>query len=277
MQDNSLASANGSLLFSQASWAVNEGDVLTVEVQRINGSVGAASVRVVAHFLSASADDASLSASTLSWEDGDSESQILEINLSADALEEDDELLVLRLESPTGGASLLQPNLAYVRISDVGSASTLSPLDDEVIVSHSRSTVLLSVQRQGDVQNSASVDWTLDLPEGLGFTQTSGTLEWAAGDTAGKTVELSYSSKPDTEVDFALKLSNPLNASLNGDTVNVHKQAVPPNVTPPTPGGGNSVNGQSGGGSATLLLLLLLMSGITSRVREPLRVSLDRK
>lgn len=273
LEDNSLATTNGSLAFSQSAWAGTEGETLTIEVQRINGTAGAIAVNVLAHFLNTNSSDASLGASSLNWADGDSAPKTLTLTLNSDALEENEELLVLRLESPSGGASLMQPNLAWVRISDAGTASALSPLHTAVTVSHAQNNILLSVQRKGDVQSTASVDWSLgDLGE-LSMVETSGSLSWEAGDITAKTVTLSYSSKPEASASFSFNLSNAVNASLEADTVSVQKQAYVPPTTPNPPPGGNNIANNSGGGAAGFVLLCMLLMRVLGAIR-PRKLSL---
>ena len=71
------------------------------------------------------AADATLASTTLNWADGDVQPKSATLNLAADALDEDLELLMVRLVDPYGGADIAYPDTAQVTIADSDKAARL--------------------------------------------------------------------------------------------------------------------------------------------------------
>ena len=111
----------GAFRFSQSNTNVSEAvGQATVTVQRVNGSDGAVSVAYAAAAGTATAgQDFTPASGILNWADGDSASKTFKVTIANDTLQEPTETILLTLSSPTGGATLDQPN------------ATLSILDND--------------------------------------------------------------------------------------------------------------------------------------------------
>ena len=126
------------------------------------------------------------------------------------------------------------------------------------------SSASVAVQRQGDVSKQVSVDYATmggSAHAGTNYTPVSGTLTWAAGETAAKSITVSdlRAAQSGNEVSVFIALSDPTEGAEIG---------TPPTaeIVIPAKAGGGSVGGGGGGGSlapATLAFfaLLILMSG----------------
>jgi hypothetical protein len=116
----------GSLRFSSAAYSVGEGGgSFTVTVQRINGSTGVASVLFgIAPGTASGGQDYTVPPSNgmLIWNDGEAGDKTFEVTILDDALAEENETILLRLEAPSA-ASLGTPSTATLRIIDDDSTS----------------------------------------------------------------------------------------------------------------------------------------------------------
>lgn len=81
-------------------------------------------------------------------------------------------------------------------------------------VNETQSSVTITVARSGDLSQAISVDYSataLSATAGVDFTETSGTLNWAATDSAAKTfsVQIAQDSQVESDETVQLALSNP--------------------------------------------------------------------
>ena len=115
----------GQFVFSTSNESINEnGGSITFEVNRIDGSDGEVSVEVEA-IIAPDENTATLNSDfhiegspKLTWADGDNGPQSITLEIHEDADWEGNEMLVLRLDNPTGGASLGEPQQAQLTIID---------------------------------------------------------------------------------------------------------------------------------------------------------------
>jgi hypothetical protein len=101
----------GQLRFSGSALTVGEaaGDA-TLMIERVAGSTGAISVRVTSTGGTATAgQDYTGVATTIRFADGDSAAKPVSFAINNDAMDEQDETVLLALSDPTGGATLLSP------------------------------------------------------------------------------------------------------------------------------------------------------------------------
>jgi plastocyanin len=111
----------GTLRFSQASYSVTEGTAnVTVTVNRVSGSDGAASVSWQAAPGTATAADFTPGTGTLSWADGDSADKTFQVHIVNDTLAEPTETALLTLSGATGAA-----------LDNAHRSATLSILDND--------------------------------------------------------------------------------------------------------------------------------------------------
>ena len=117
--DNDFNTSPGELSFTATVFRAPEGSGgVTVKVQRLGGSHGAASVRLAAINGGATAGvDYKLPLMrVLRWADGDSATKSLRVTFLNDSIRENNERFQLMLTSPTGGATLGTPVKAIVTI-----------------------------------------------------------------------------------------------------------------------------------------------------------------
>jgi len=116
--DEYAAASPGSLRFSQATYAVTEGENLVVTVERVGGTSGTVSVQYASSDGTATAgSDYTPASGTLTFADGET-SKTFTLTTIQDSTAEADETLVLSLKNPTGGATLGSPNQATLVISE---------------------------------------------------------------------------------------------------------------------------------------------------------------
>lgn len=286
LSNQTLTSANGSFTMASPSLTGIEGQSLTISVNREGGSVGTVAVQVETLNASTTSADAALSTSTLTWADGDTQPKTVTLNLIDDALDENLELVLLRLKAPQGGASIAYPETTQVLIGDAGASTTLQLLDSALTVDQSRGKALITVTRQGSAAGEARVSYrTVANGSYGGFTATDGELIWTAGDAAAKiiSVPLNNSLSSGQQATFQVELSNAVNADLPGSggiaantvlaSVTVagpSSSTTPPpsSVAPTPPSGGGAAGGGGGSNQLAWLVALTLLLGFRQWQRK---------
>ncbi len=193
-----------SLNFSSPTYAVGEnGSNTNVTVNRSGAATNAVSVTWTTANGSAiagqdfgTAGNPAQRSGTLSWPAGDSSpksfavgSFLATLPIINDALAEGDESFTITLSAPTGGAVLGPTSTATLTIVDDESTVGFSPAT--LTVSEAGPNATLTLTRTGSSATAASVSWTTasgTAGAGSDFTQSSGTVNWAAGDGAPKTI-----------------------------------------------------------------------------------------
>jgi hypothetical protein len=109
----------GTLQFSAAAYTVSESTpVITIAVNRINGSSGAASVQYATSAGTATADvDYNERSGTLNWPSGNATPKGIDVPINDDALVEGNETVTITLSMPTG-ATLSGPTTVTLTIVD---------------------------------------------------------------------------------------------------------------------------------------------------------------
>lgn len=200
----------GTLQFLTTTYYVNEGigPVTTFTVTRNEGSQGAISVQytISDEGTADSGLDYSGGIGRLSWADGDNTPKAIDLTLLDDQLIEDPETIQLRLENPTGNATLGFYQQATLIIVD----NDKQPLEPQVIPDETANlqfalpvywakeesgSVELSVTRTGSAESEISVPYlaTINSTATLGkdYLGGSGTLHWLAGDEQPQTFTIS--------------------------------------------------------------------------------------
>lgn len=262
LKNETLSSINGTLTITTPSVSAQEGQNVTVTVSRTGGGTGAVSVQLDLLHGSSDASDVTVGSQTLSWAAGDTQDKSLSIALNTDGATEDLELLLVRLKNPQGGATLNYPDTAHVRIAEAGATTRLRLLSSTVAVDDVRAKAFITVTRQGSVSGAASVNFaTVPNANFTGFTAQQGTLNWADGDGAAKTITVVIDPtrlQSGQSGSFDVQLTATGNANLeadNGSVVATLTAAV--NVTDSTPIAPPS-SGGGGGGAFGLKWLVLL-------------------
>jgi hypothetical protein len=186
---------------SAGSYTVNEnGGSITVTVTKTGACDASVGYVVTGNTATAGADFTATSG-TLSFF-GAQTTRTFTITIANDALAEGNEALNVRLINPVDCA-LGQNRHAAVTILDDDSAGTLQFGATNYNVSEVSATTTISVLRTGGSAGAVSVPWT--LLSNIGVTgldtqgATSGTLNWAAGDSTAKS--FTVMSKDDSLVE----------------------------------------------------------------------------
>jgi ribosomal protein L35AE/L33A len=228
--DNETPSA-GTLQFSKASYSVDEdGGKVRITVTREGGSFGDASVDFAT--VDGNADDSAVAgddyigdSATLSWSDGDDSDRTFRINITDDDIVEGNETFNLILSNPDN-APISDPGVAVVTIDDDddGDAEpgTLQFSDAEYDVDEDDGSIEITVTRVGGSDGAVSVRCASSngsATAGNDYVQTTNTLNWGDGDSAGKscTVPILDDSIIEGDETFNLTLSNATGGATIGD------------------------------------------------------------
>lgn len=221
--DQTRGVAQGSLTFSASSFAAAEGQQAQLSVERVGGTTGAATVDYEVLATTASAGDTVAQTGTLTWADGDATAQTIAIDVVADAELEALEHAIVRLVNPTGGATLGDRASANLYLSDVGAAAEMAVFADTVdVAERGFGRAIVVMQRIGDAQGAASIDFAITGGDAVAATDfdgpTSGTLSWGAGDAVPQSIEFSITDDGVGEADefFEITFSNAQGAALAG-------------------------------------------------------------
>ncbi|HYU35007.1 MAG TPA: Calx-beta domain-containing protein [Thermoanaerobaculia bacterium] len=215
----------GFLQLSASAYSVNENaGTVTVTVTRTGGTDGAVAVSYATSDGTATdpADFAD-AAGTLNWADGDAAPKTFQVTIVDDLLDEPDETFGVALSNPQV-AVLGAPTTATVTILDNDPPAVLNPgvlqlSASAYSVNENAGTVTITVTRTGGSDGAVSVSYaTSDDTAGspADFTAAGGMLNWADGDTAPKTFQVTIADDLLDEPDetFGVTLSNPQAATL---------------------------------------------------------------
>jgi choice-of-anchor B domain-containing protein len=258
VRDNTLEPEQGNVSFDAQTYLVEEGASATVSVERKSGSTGAVSVKWEILAGATDDDDLALESGTLSWGDGDSQSQAITIPVTADTRGEPKESLFIRLYDPAGSLSLTSPSIAIISIKV--SQGTGNPNEAPVVDAGADMTVNTgaTVSLQGSATDADSTSLTYVWEQVSGTTVTLGqadtpTAEFTAPNAAA-------------ELSFSLTVTDD-KGGADSDTVAVNIVAPPPLpvVTPPKSGGGGCTVTTGNAKDSSLPILLLIAGLLMSR------------
>jgi choice-of-anchor B domain-containing protein len=222
-RDNTRDVPEGSFSFAVPSTAVDEGQLAQMAVQRKGGSTGAVSVNYELLSATAESEDYQVTSGVLNWGSGDTAVKNIAITATNDGVLEGIEHVIVRLISPSGGATLANLSTASLYISDPGAASSISfvdPIIETTEYGHARLVAIL--KRRGAALGAVRVDYSMTAGDAIVGTDfqgsTSGTVTWVAGDGNPKVLEFSISDDAAVEVDefFQITLNNLTGATVVG-------------------------------------------------------------
>jgi uncharacterized delta-60 repeat protein len=220
----------GTIAMADATASVNEtAGTVTLSVTRTAGSDGVVGVSYATSAGSATEGaDFTATSGNLSWADGESATKTIVVPILDDADYELEETFSVTLSAISGGAALGADTTTVTIINDdpaqqgrIEMASTTATADE------SSGSVSITVNRVSGSDQAVSVDYATvqdSAVEGVDFTGANGTLDWADGDSAAKTIVVPILDDPDFELDetFSVVLSNVTGgAALGGDTTTV--------------------------------------------------------
>ena len=263
LADRTLDVPQGTVSLSGGTYGGAEGQSVNIVMRRSGGTNGAVGVSV--EIVPATTDAADLAGvvGALNWIDGDNADKSLNISLTNDGVAEGLEQFIVRLTSPTGGATISGTTVANVYISDPGAAALVEFDVVTINVDEQISTTAIAVvKRRGNAAGVVSIDYLLsggDATAGSDFQgATNGTLNWADGDADSKWIEFAIVGDASSEGGefFELSLSNPTGAALGNQSVlRINIADGPAQI--PSPGGG---------GSFGWLLVILLSAALLERM-----------
>ncbi len=222
--------------------SVNEtAGTVTLTVARTGGSNGAVTVDFATSDATAAAGgDYTAASGTLTWESGDSAAKNIVVPILDDALVENPETFQVTLSNVTGGAGLGAANGTVTIVSDdVPPPGTLAIAPTALSVNEAAGTATLSVARSGGSAGDVSLTFTTvagSASAGSDFTAANGSLTWADGDTAAKSIVVPILNDTEVEADeqFSVTLAQPTGgASLGASaaTVTIVSEDVAPTGT----------------------------------------------
>ncbi|MDM7861924.1 choice-of-anchor B family protein [Alteromonas sp. ASW11-36] len=211
LKDETISSADTAVQFSDAQYAGDEGSEVSITVNR----QGTDAISVDYHFITGSARDSDFEGTrgTLNWATGEVGSKTITVSLDLDSTEEPNELFFVRLSNPRGG-QLLTRNTAFVTINGAGAVRGVIGFEqDAQSIRENQGTVSFNVARNGGSDTAIAVNYDVTAGEaaaGSDFTATSGTLNWADGDTEDKTIEVDILDDGESESteSFTINLSS---------------------------------------------------------------------
>jgi hypothetical protein len=190
----------GTLALSATSYVASQpASSVTIVVNRSGGSSGAVSVGYSTSNGTATAGaEYTASSGTLTWADGDAAAKSIAVPLSATAFAGSRNFTVT-LSAPSGSATLGSPSSAAVSItgSTPAAAGTLALAAASYSVNQATGTATLSVTRTGGSAGAVSVAYGTangSASAGNHYTAVTGTLTWANGDAAAKSISVPLSA-----------------------------------------------------------------------------------
>uniref|UniRef100_A0A486XLJ0 Calx-beta domain-containing protein n=1 Tax=Rheinheimera sp. BAL341 TaxID=1708203 RepID=A0A486XLJ0_9GAMM len=224
LADNTKASAAGSVSFSASEVVVTPGEVAQLLVQR---PAGEGDINVAYQTFAGSAQqdiDYEAIAGRLSWSAGDNASKSISLT-TLDSGIEGKRSVFIRLYDPQGGATLASPALAMVTFgTEPARAGSLSLVQQSATAIEGQS-VTLTVQRLSGSDGAVSVQYQLESGTAQAvedFTDNSGQLDWADGDSSDKSFSISLLDDDIAETDesFTVRISS-VDGSVTGPVDNI--------------------------------------------------------
>lgn len=216
----------GQVGFSSATYSVDEnGGIMTITVNRTNGSSGGASVNYTTSNGTATAgNDYTTASGQLNWADGDSAPKSFNVPILDDSLVEGNETFTVTL-SGAFGVVLGTPNPATVTINDIESAGTA-----QFTVSSSGAaeggTVVLTVTRTGGSSGPLTVNYSTangSATAGEDFNAASGSITFPDGDISPQSISIPIldDAIPEGDETFTVALTGANLGSPNSVTITI--------------------------------------------------------
>lgn len=216
LKDRTQLSNQGSLGFSNNTIDTIQGETLTINVQRSNAASPDQIVSVNYQLLPGSAkanSDYTPIAGTLTWAANDTTDKTIEIDINADNTgSEFKEKFFVRLSQPSNSATLNKHSYLTVNINGRDDSGAIAFTSANTTVAENQGDLAITVARQGSSTGAVSVSYLLSAGTatiGEDVESASGTINWADGDSAEKSIQISIIDDTDDEADesFFIDLS----------------------------------------------------------------------
>ncbi len=209
----------GSLQFSSANYSVAQATgSLEITVDRVDGSNGAVSVEYLTQAGTAdSGTNYTAASGILSWDSGDATAKTFTVPISTSTGFTGTRLFSVHLDDPRSGASLGTPSSALVTITGEGTTANAGDLalsSSSYSVPQTAPSVTVTVNRMDSSSGPASTQYTTasgTATAGTYYQATSGTLQWASGNSTPQTFKVPIiSAAPFTgNKTFSVALTDP--------------------------------------------------------------------
>ena len=191
----------GSLQLSASSLTVaqNAGS-MALKVTRLGGSAGAVSVAyATANGTAVAGTNFTATSGTLNWANGDAAAKTISVTISNATPFSGSKTFTVALSSPAGGATIASPGSATVAISGdaVVATGNLQLSASSYSIAQGAGALTVTVDRTGGTSGAIGVAYATTngtAVAGTDYTKASGTLQWAAGDGAAKTISIPISN-----------------------------------------------------------------------------------
>ncbi len=211
------------LAFSAGSYAVAQTvGAVTVTVNRSGGLGAAVSVGYATADGSAAAGSAYTAArGFLSWAANDSTSRTFSVPISDTLPFAGTKSFSISLSNPSTSAAVGAPGTAVVAISGNAASGNLQLAAGAYTVAENAGSLLVTVTRSGGANGAVSVEYASGggtAVAGTNYATTRGTLSWANGDSASKSVSIPIMNVPamSANVAFSVTLSAPAGGAALG-------------------------------------------------------------
>ncbi len=228
----------GTVVFANLPYRANETDqAATITLLRQGGSAGPLTVfYITADGTATDGEDYQGASGSVSWADGEVGERAFTVAILDDTTTEGDETVLVRTSTDADFAQFDETTLTLV---DDESAATTSFATSEISADENGTSIVLSLVRGGSTAGAVSVDFATEdgtAVAGEDYVAAAGTVSWADGDGADKTVtiQLLQDSSQEAAEDFLVVLSNVTgNAVLGGIgtiTVTIAASDVPRDI-----------------------------------------------
>ncbi|MGB2741701.1 MAG: choice-of-anchor B family protein [Cognaticolwellia sp.] len=216
LKDRTRESEQGKIGFSSKTLATNQGETLTVSIQRDSASNPNKAVSVNYQLLPGSAQEGSdytPISGTLTWVENDLTDKTISIDIASDPTSEEfQEKFFVRLSQPSNGATLGNNNYLTINIDGAIDSGAIAFTVAEATVAENQGTLNVVLARQGSSQGDVSVSYLLNAGTatiGEDVESASGTVNWADGESTEKNITITIIDDQDNEVDemFTITLS----------------------------------------------------------------------
>jgi hypothetical protein len=222
--DNSIP---GTLQFTASQFAVNEDGtpVMTITVERIEGSAGAVGATIALTDGTATApDDYDNTPIWVNFGNGDVTPKTLEVPIVDDRVLEGDETVNLTLFNPTGGASLGSQNTAILTLVDNDRPSQIQFSTATYSIREDGGSATITVTRDSAI-GTVSVDYATQTPNtnnaattDADYIPTQGTLTFNPGETTKTlTIPILDDDLVEGTETVEIALSNPSDGAILGE------------------------------------------------------------
>ncbi len=217
----------GMLQFTASQFAVNEDgtSVLTITVERIEGSAGSVGATITLTDGTATApDDYDNTPISVNFVDGDTTPKTIEVPIVDDTLIEGDETVNLTLFNPTGGASLGSQNTAILTLVDNDRPSQIQFSTPTYSIREDGGSATITVTRDSAI-GTVSVDYATQTPTSnnaatadADYIPIQGTLTFNPGETTKTlTIPLLDDDLVEETETVQIALSNPSIGAILGE------------------------------------------------------------